>query len=212
MKLPSSTKVWFASDFHFGHKNICAGVSSWSNITDNCRNFTTIKEMNEAILKGINDNVGEYDILFFLGDWSFAGIQNIYEFRKQIKCKNIYFILGNHDHHIKMNKTLPNIYWLEDEIDIITEENTGILVKAKEVFTEVAKDIMLDYDGYLIHMYHYPIEEWNDRTKKSIHLHGHVHGRIPNGNGRLDVGIDMAYKLLGEYRPFSWEEVLKFTK
>jgi len=62
------------------------------------------------LVNNINKTVGENDILFCLGDWSFGNykngenISNIRKFRDQLICKNIHLILGNHDHHIERNK------------------------------------------------------------------------------------------------------------
>ena len=56
---------------------------------------------------------------------------------------------------------------------------------------------------------HYPFESWKNKHHGAIHLFGHVHGKLPFKEKRLDVGLDSAYKLLGEYRPFNWEEIKK---
>jgi len=29
LKLDSSSKIWITSDTHYGHKNICRGVTDW---------------------------------------------------------------------------------------------------------------------------------------------------------------------------------------
>jgi calcineurin-like phosphoesterase family protein len=60
---------------------------------------------------------------------------------------------------------------------------------------------------------HHPFEvplRWG--KGETIHLHGHSHGNGEKKLGRLDVGIDNAYKLLGDYRPFTLEEALKFAR
>ena len=101
------SNIFFTSDTHYAHKNICVGVSEWDDKTKSCRKFQTLEEMNELIVNNINKYVKENDILYHLGDWSFGGINNIWEFRKRINCKNIYLVPGNHDHHIKKNKILP---------------------------------------------------------------------------------------------------------
>ena len=104
VKLKNKDNIWFTSDTHYSHKNICLGVSEWSEPERSCRNFLNLTEMNDEIVYQINRNVKEDDILFHLGDWSFGGIDKIWEFRKKINCKNIHLVLGNHDHHIKKNK------------------------------------------------------------------------------------------------------------
>lgn len=56
------------------------------------------------------------------------------------------------------------------------------------------------------HFAHFPLESWDHGA---YHLHGHSHGRMRPLAGRLDVGVDVAYKRFGRYRPFSLEEVLE---
>lgn len=199
-------KIWFTSDTHYWHKNITLGVSVWKDKETNCRDFETTEEMSSHIVDQINKYVGQDDILFHLGDWSFGGINNIWNFRNRIICKNIHLILGNHDHHIANRKLLPNCYSSEYYYtmdDLRIEER----LYADEIFMSVQQYLEIDIDGILTVLMHYPIQEWNDRFKRSYHLFGHVHGRIPHGNGRIDVGMDNAFKVLGEYRPFAWADI-----
>ena len=74
--------IYFCSDLHFGHTNICKGTTKWSD-KKKCRNFNTIEEMNNAIVKSINSVVGKNDTLYHIGDWSFGGYENIWNLRKQ---------------------------------------------------------------------------------------------------------------------------------
>lgn len=204
-------KIWFTSDTHYWHKNMTYGVSVWQNKEENCRMFDTTKEMSDHIVDQINKYVGEDDILFHLGDWSFGGINNIWNFRKRIKCKNIHLIWGNHDHHITKNKELPNC-WIGCVPDLFydtDEDYMGRRADAQELFKSTQVYLEVDIDKTLVCMMHYPIQEWNDRFKRSYHLFGHVHGRIPHGNSRCDVGMDYAFKVFGEYRPFSWDDIIK---
>ena len=97
---------WISSDSHYGHTNICGGVSTWK--SGMCRDFPTLEKMNAAIVKTINDNVMQDDTFYHLGDWSFGGIDNIWNFYNQLYCRNIILIPGNHDTHIENNKSLPN--------------------------------------------------------------------------------------------------------
>ena len=102
LEIPKGVNVWFTSDTHYNHKNICRGVSNWAE-GRGTRDFATLQKMNESIVNQINSKVMEDDILFHLGDWSFGGFESITEFRNRIVCKNIHLILGNHDHHIEHN-------------------------------------------------------------------------------------------------------------
>ncbi len=102
IKLDSSKKIWITSDTHYGHKNICRGVTEWrmpdgSVPESQTRPYDTIDKMNAAIVDNINNVVGQDDTLIHLGDWSFGGFENIEEFYNRLICKNIHLILGNHD-------------------------------------------------------------------------------------------------------------------
>lgn len=48
------------------------------------------------------------------------------------------------------------------------------------------------------------------RDKGSWYLYGHSHGNLPpyDNYKTMDIGIDSIFKLLGEYRPISFEETL----
>ena len=180
-KLPN---VWIFSDPHFNHKNICRGTTNWRTMdgevpVEQTRDFATIEKMNEAIVNGINWNVGQDDILICLGDWSFGGFESIKEFRDRIVCQTIHLVLGNHDTHIERNKG-----------DI------------QEIFTSVSHYETLIIDKNTFRLFHYPIQSWDGMNKGDIHLHGHVH--LPNnrkfGQGKkMDVGMDGH----PEFRPYN---------
>lgn len=166
--------IYFTSDTHYNHTNICGGVSKWTN-KGGCRAYDTLDHMNSVLVNNINAIVGENDILFHLGDWSFGGIESIFKFRERIVCKNIHLVLGNHDHHIKHNK-----------------QNT------RELFTSVSSMINLtivDISGnsHTFILFHYPIASWPYMSDGVIHLHGHVHlpPRLKLSAGKaMDVGVD----------------------
>lgn len=83
--------VWFSADFHFGHSNIIR-----------CdRPFASAAEMDEAILDRVNESVKSDDELYFLGDFCIGGPKIAAAYRQKIRCKKVYFILGNHDRAIK---------------------------------------------------------------------------------------------------------------
>lgn len=190
--------IWFTSDTHFGHTNICRGVSKWSNSNEEefikaTRNFPDVPTMNEMIVDNINNVVGENDWLIHIGDWSFGGFENIEIFRSQIKCKNIVLILGNHDHHIQNDK--DNVRRLfkhvahYEELNVVLETKSG---------TEKHKFVLC----------HYPIISWNNMPQGAFMIHGHQHlkGDARFGEGRrMDVGMDGA----PEFRPYHINEVLE---
>lgn len=198
IKIQDPKKIWFTADTHYWHKNITYGESNWENKETGCRRFNTTQEMSRHIVEQINKYVQQDDILIHLGDWSFGGIENIWNFKKQLIVDDIYLIVGNHDNHIRKNYLLPN-----------PEVNH---TPSQYIFTVVDDYLEIMIDKKLFCCMHYPIEEWNDRHHKAFMLHGHQHGNNTYKKGRLDVGIDNAYKLFGEYKPFSYEDIMKIFK
>lgn len=205
--------IWFVSDIHYWHKNIVYGESIWDEKENNCRKFDTIQKMSSHIVNQINKYVKKDDVLFDLGDWSFGGIKNIWNLRKQLNVKTIHHINGNHDHHIINNKLLPNCYKTLNNkiIDVPNLDNVCILldVYSQDIFNSVNDYLEIIINGRKICMMHYPIDEWNDMRKNSIMLHGHIHGEKKYIKNRLDVGIDNAYRIFGEYKPFNYNEILE---
>lgn len=204
--------IWFTSDWHFGHKNICYGTSDWPDKETNCRKFDTLEEMNRAIIDGVNMYVKQDDDLYFLGDLSFGGIQNIWNCYKQIICKSITCIAGNHDQHIIKNAVLPNCKRTKEDSSLIVDGNPTFKeffddVQARSLFWRVEDYLELTHDKIKFILCHYPLEEWNDRHHKTIHLHGHQHGKNRIIKNRIDVGIDNAFKIFGEYKPFSVNDI-----
>jgi calcineurin-like phosphoesterase family protein len=199
IKLELGQNIFFTSDTHYNHKNICRGVSKWRDVNGNVpvsqtRDFKTLDHMNDAIVESINSVVGEDDILFHLGDWSFGGFENIAEFRNRIVCKNIHLVLGNHDHHIENNRD-------------------GI----QDLFSSVNQYLRLSvslYPGTILHvgkvdlvLMHYPIASWHNMNDNVIHLHGHVHlppnKKLAEGKA-MDVGVDGNFLV-----PYSLNEITR---
>ena len=179
--------IWFTSDTHHSHTNIAGPkVSTWKS---GYRNFNSIQEMNDTLIKNINDCVKEDDILYHLGDWSFGGVHNIMYFRRALICKNIHLILGNHDQHI-----------VDKEIKFNSESFNPI-----DLFTSVQNT----FTGYIgksyFHLSHYSHRVWPSSHKGSIHLYGHSHGSIPDYGKSMDIGID-THK---DFRPYHINEILQ---
>ena len=80
--------TWFTADFHLGHANIIRYCG---------RPFESVAEMDAAILGRLNSSVAEDDILYFLGDFCRGSGREALAYRKRIRCKNIFFVEGNHD-------------------------------------------------------------------------------------------------------------------
>jgi len=176
---------WFTSDLHYGHRNIAGKeISSWK---DGYRDFRHVCEMNMTIIRNINDNVAESDTLYIAGDLCFTSRSGIYGFLQSIICKNIHLILGNHDKELRKH---PDRYLKDGLLSSISEY--------KEIYVSKQK----------ICIFHYSPEVWNASRRGSWFLFGHSHDNLPESDIRkMDIGIDSAYRILGEYRPFSFDEI-----
>lgn len=207
------SNIFFTSDTHYGHKNIASkNESQWK---AGWRDYKNIHDMNQDLVKQINKIVGTDDTLYHLGDWSFGGIENIWKFRKQIACQNIHLILGNHDHHIEENKLLENChYYGSDPLDIADGawSTFSSQVYSQKLFSSVSHYKEIKTPAGIIVLSHYGHRVWHGSHKGWIHLYGHSHGSLPMYGKSMDVGVDSARVLLGEYRPFYLSEVVQLMR
>lgn len=188
IKYDNGDNIYFTSDSHYTHKNICKGTTVWTDL-ENTRDFDTIENMNQTIIDEINNKVKENDVLYHLGDWSFGHPSNVKYFRSKINCKNIHLILGNHDKHIRKNTD-----------------------NVQSLFSSVQDYIEIRINNQKIVLMHYPIYSWAGMKHLSIHLFGHVHTKYEGRGKSIDIGIDNYYKLFGSYSPFSYEEIINIIK
>lgn len=181
LTLKEGQRLWFTSDTHFSHANICSATTQWMD-TSNVRQFDSLEAMNDTLVTNLNKKVKSDDILFHLGDWSFGGFERIEEFRSRVKCKNIHLILGNHDEHIEKDK--------KGVQSLFTSVNKYVELSVKFPSFVLPVDLSLKAKFALMH---FPIASWNDMARGVIHLHGHVHFPADRrlGPGKMmDVGVD----------------------
>jgi calcineurin-like phosphoesterase family protein len=141
--------------------------------------FSTIEEHDDHLLSYINNLVHRNDRLIVAGDFGKE------QYRHRITCKDVVLIRGNHD------KKNPKLF---------TRVLDGLSVRCP--------------DGFKIWVSHYPHAYWDGSHNGHGHVYGHVHSlreqtldnRFPERRS-IDIGVDNAKRLLGEYRPFSLEEI-----
>lgn len=152
--------------------------------------------MDEHLIQQINACVGEGDILWHLGDFSMyshsKGKNNVYYYRckgyrDRIKCKTVNIIWGNHD-----DRSIWDLF----------NENYAL------------KELRIGKDRMFV-LCHYAMAIWNKSHRGAIHLYGHSHSmaepwlnRNMPGRKSIDVGVDNAAKILGDYRPWSMDELV----
>lgn len=191
--LEEGQRLFFTSDTHYNHKNICRGVTEWRTPEGDIpvaqtRDFSNLNKMNAVIAGNINDTVGQDDILIHLGDWSFGGFESIKEFRDRIICQNIYLLYGNHDHHIENNRqNIQKIF--------------------SGTFQYLSLKVASPKGNYEFILMHYPLCSWHDMNRGRFHLFGHVH--LPADKKRMagrsmDVGMDG-----NNLTPYDMEDIVR---
>ena len=195
LTLNKGQKLWFTSDTHYNHGNICSATTQWTNPVT-CREFKSLEHMNAHLVGNINEKVGQDDVLFHLGDWSFGGFEQIERFRNQIVCKNVHIITGNHDHHIENNREgIQSLFSSVNKyLNLVVKWNVGTPLMGEQRFA----------------LMHFPIASWDNMARGAIHLHGHVHFEADKriGVGKMmDVGCDG-----NELYPIEMGEVLKLMR
>lgn len=134
--------TYFTSDQHFGHANIIRFCD---------RPFTTVDEMDRAMLTKWNERVTDADDVWILGDLFFrsARVKTILE---QLKGRK-HLILGNHDSS-----------WISR-------------LERSKYFVSVAEIYIGKIGEHQVTMCHYPMLSW-PQDRDSYMIYGHIHNHV----------------------------------
>ena len=155
-------KTWVTSDLHFGHKNIMSFCPE-----SRARFRNDVDYMNEQMVKEWNDLIEPEDTVYILGDIAFMSGSVAGRTVMRLNGNKI-LIEGNHDKKTLLDSTF------------------------RGAFEEVHKYLDIIYNGTKVVMFHYPIAEWDQMHRGSVHLHGHLHGNT-SGMEKFrcrDMGMD----------------------
>jgi len=200
IELEESQKVWFTSDLHFGHNNICK--PTFAN-----RPWEDAKEMGPALISNWNEKVGDDDIAFILGDvfW-FNNSQSIKRVLSKLKGKDIYIIAGNHDDFTAYHRvTDERIHLLGDIVTVwITNYDKSLPGHTKEVI-----------------LCHYPLATYAHKDRGALQFFGHIHSG-ERANNKIDIigqDLHIAEKQQVDvgcdnwnYSPVEFRELLYYLK
>ena len=145
--------IYIWSDLHLYHANI---------IEYEDRPFSSLEEMNAALLENWQKTVKSNDIIFNLGDFMFNTKKDIVNNILQQMPGHKILVLGNHDKHKSVK------WWLD----------AG--------FNEVYKYPII-YEGFYI-LSHEPL--YVNKSMPYINIHGHIHGQKYEGNQYVNVSIE----------------------
>jgi len=182
--------TWITSDTHFFHDNLCVGSTKWSDKVK-CRPFDNAAQMNEVLIRNINDIVPEDSFLIHCGDFVVGAADKVaatIEIRNRIKCKNIITIKGNHDLSYKKFGLVRSLFYTETLYQIFEHR--------------FSKDFYCTFC-------HYSMNTWNFcDDRQGYMLFGHSHGDLPESPYKtMDVGIDT-----NNYFPYKLTDVFERLK
>lgn len=191
--------IYFTSDTHYHHKNIVKGTTSWETLEpgsshQSLRNFDTLEEHDEALIKSINSIVKHDDILYHLGDWSFGGHEQIAKFRNRLECREIHLITGNHDQHITPSNSPYRGHF-------------NSINQVLELSLKLGTDRTGRFGKQKFFLSHYSHQVWNQHHHGNIHLFGHSHGSLKGIGRSMDVGVDTH-----DLYPYHLDEILDIMK
>jgi calcineurin-like phosphoesterase family protein len=199
-------KVYLTADLHLGHSNIIAYCNRPfltdvdKKISEECTlkqtkfrpSWESTEMMNNNIIDNINKTVRHDDQLWILGDFCFARhdyFNTARNYRNKINCKNVSFVFGNHDRY-----------------------------EIGKLFNYACDFLETTINGQRFVFCHYALAIWPHSHHGAIHCYGHSHSsaepwldKIMPNRRSIDVGIDNAARLLEEYRPFSFDEIMKIV-
>lgn len=145
-----------------------------ANILKFCPNtrahFKDVETMNNEMVRLWNEQVSTNDLVYILGDVAFMPAPKAKVIVNRLNGTKI-LIEGNHD-----RKALKDSSF-------------------RSCFKEIHKYHCITYNGHRIILFHYPIAEFDQMHRGSIHFHGHLHGN-PSGLEHFRVR-DMGYDATG---------------
>lgn len=161
---------YITSDWHFGHRNIC-GENGFVKAR---HHFSSVEEMNNAIIKSINEVVKNKDTIYHLGDIAMnLSNEEVYSILKKINGK-IVLVQGNHD-STRLLKFLVN--------------KKDVLPDGRPKFEYHDLGLRKKSGGKVFYLSHYPIG-LGDYRRNMRNICGHIHDEVAEGHNVLNVGID----------------------
>jgi len=151
---------WYTADTHFGHENVMKFCN---------RPFSSVQQMDTALIANMRDQVGESDDLWIIGDFAFgprskdAGYLNsVFE---QLPGARRHLIVGNHD----LQPTLE-LGW----------DTVSPLIELRDRPLKQANTLCL-----------YPMITWNHSRRSALQLFGHVHNNWLGSRNSVNLGVDV---------------------
>jgi calcineurin-like phosphoesterase family protein len=126
-----------------------------------------VSNMNESIVKNWNAIVGPNHHTYILGDVAFCNVEKAVELIRRLNGTKT-LVVGNHDKKL-----------IKDE-------------EFRSCFVKIRDYVDISVNKTKVVMFHYPIAEWDQMHRGSVHLYGHLHGGVSGMEKYrcMDVGMD----------------------
>lgn len=172
--------IYFTSDLHLGHANIIRHCN---------RPFSSVREMDETLIKNWNIRVRPDDTVYVLGDVIFRSAKAPEEYLSRLSGKK-HLILGNHDQDWVKKCTLEYFFESVSTLDHISDGT------------------------HQMTLCHAPMTSWPDNTR-SYMVFGHIHNNtndacwqlICRSELMLNAGVD-----INNFMPVTFEEMAENNK
>lgn len=199
--------IFLSSDHHIYHTRII----EYSN-----RPFSTVEDMNEALVYNWNTIVSPKDTVYCLGDFSMA-FRPVETFTPRLMGKK-YLVPGNHDfchsYHKKSRNPENQAKWVQKYVDcgwIVLPEKTTLEVPGLATFNLCHHPYSFD-NFSTEQQYDDKYKAWRPVDDGNILLCGHVHNswhtkKTNKGTLMINVGVDM-----NNYRPISMSQIEDLIK
>jgi len=178
-------EIFITSDTHFNHGGMLRETGPL------CRReaFSSVPEMDEVLIDGINAVVKRKDTLYHLGDFCWqAGRAGHY--RQRLNVRHLLVTQGNHD-----------------------------AASLRKHVSQMELMLFPKLRGRNFHLCHYPLSSWRKREHGGMHLYGHSHGKAEDTLNELwpdrmamDVTVDHIHRLTGQWRPIHIDEVIGYLE
>ena len=169
--------IYFTADTHFWHQSAAKRFR---------KSFESVEHMNEVLIENWNKKVKPGDLVYHLGDVSFAGKERTVETLSRLNGRKV-LVMGNHDTKFYMGlKQADHFERIERLMEVRLHD-----AEAPDGLQRIV-------------LCHFPMLTWNRAHHGAWHLHGHCHGSLDGkfDGKRLDVGVDCH-----DLAPVSYEEV-----
>ncbi|HTN99244.1 MAG TPA: hypothetical protein VL068_01110, partial [Microthrixaceae bacterium] len=181
-------QTWFTSDLHLGHNNIIRYCA---------RPFSSVDEMDEALVQRWNETVADEDRIWVLGDFALGDIGASLALTSTLRGRKI-LLAGNHD-RCWAGTGKKTHEWTERYLEAGFDE----VLQGEQTMSIVGEQVRLchfpyegdshDHDRFVGNR---PIDDggWL--------LHGHVHERWRQRQRMINVGVDV-----NDFCPVSIDEI-----